>query len=231
MKAWLRIGLGILAAGLLSVGPVDAGTSDVYRLQTLIKGVTQWDYQDDPGAPRAQTVKITDQQLINLGRGRPMITVVPEHERLALVTQCANNNMRIIVYNDETHSNLVTLGNLQAVSVVESLKGKRFTRNVISELEFTFAGSTSNGLAGGLFFAAGSIIADTNQCLISYQANIMGALGSSLFFTNMIVTNIVDITVTNTITNTYMVVSNFTVNVANTTLTAGGKKLGTLIEP
>ena len=231
MKSLVQLGAVTLVAGLLLAARSEAGTSEVFRLQTAIKGVTQWDLKNDPGVPRAAAVQLRDVDLINLGRGRPLTDKVPSHEHLALVTQCASNDMRIIVYDDSTQSNLVTIGNLQAVSVVESLKNKRYTRNIISELTFNFASAASNGLAGGMFFASGNVIADTNQCLISYHANIMGALGSSLFFTNMIVTNIADITVTNTITNTYLVVSNLAVNVSSSTLTAGGKTLGPLIEP
>jgi len=232
MKVWLQLGvMTLVASGLLATQSI-AGTSDVYRIQTLIHGASQWDLNNNPGTPRAQASQLRDVDLINLGRGRSLTNIVPANEHLALVTQCADNNMRIIVYDKTTQSNLVTLGYLQAISVIESLRGKRYTRNVISELTLNFANTNpSNELTGGIFFAAGSILSDSNQCLISYHANLIGALGASFFFTNTIVTNVTDITVTNTITNTYYVVSNFTVNVSSTVLTAGGKKLGTLIEP
>ena len=232
MKVWLKLGAVTVVAVWLLVGNSPAGTSDVYRLQTLIKGETQWDLNNNPGTPRTAKIQIRDVDLINLGLGQPLTTPVPTHEHLALVTQCANNDMRIIVYDDTMQSNLVTIGRFQTVSAIESLRGTRYTRNVISELTFNFATTNvSNELAGGIFFAAGSILSDSNQCLLSYHANIIGALGSSFFFTNTIVTNIVDITVTNTITNTYLIVSNLAVNVSSTKLSAGGRKLGILIEP
>ena len=209
------------------------------RRVSVIRGVTQWDLNNNPGTPRTANVQIRDVDLINLGLGQPLTNKVPANEHLALVTQCASDDMRIIVYDGT--SNLMTIGKLQAVSVVENLPGKPQTRNVISTLTFTnltaglpFAtsnGSVSNCLAGGTFFVAGSILSDSEHCLISYRANILGAFAGSFFFTNTIVTNVVDITVTNTITNTYYSVSNFTVNVSSTVLTVGGKKLGTLIEP
>ena len=240
MKAWLYLGAGVFAAGFLLAAPSSqAGTSDVYRLQTVIRGVTQWDLNNNPCTPRAANVQIRDVDLINLGLGQPLTNPVPANEHLALVTQCASDDMRIIVYDGT--NNLVTIGRLQRISKVDNLPGKLNTRNVIAELTFTnltnavtFAtanGSVSNCLAGGTFLVAGSILSDSEHCLISYHANILGEFAGSFFFTNTIVTNIVDITVTNTITNTYYSVSNFTVNVASTVLTAGGKKLGTLIEP
>ena len=58
---------------------------------------------------------------------------------------------------------------------------------------------------GGICYAAGSILSDSNQCFLSYHANIIGALVSSGFLTN--------------------------INVASTTLTASGKQIGILIEP
>ena len=232
MKAWLQLSAVTMVAGWLLAATAEAGSSDVYRLQTTIKGVTQWDLNNNPGTPRAQAVQIREVDLINLGRGRSLTNPVPSNEHLALVTQCGNNNLRIIVYDKTTQSNLATIATLQAVSAIDNLKGKRNTRNLISEVTFNFAKTNAtNELSGGICFAAGSLLSDSNQCFISYHANILGALGSSFFFTNTVVTNIVDITVTNTITNTYFSVSNFTVNVSSTVLTAGGKKLGTLVEP
>jgi len=232
MKVWLQLGvMTLVASGLLATQSI-AGTSDVYRIQTLIHGASQWDLNNNPGTPRAQASQLRDVDLINLGRGRSLTNIVPANEHLALVTQCADNDMRMIVYDKNTQSNLVTLGYLRAISVIESLRGKRYTRNVISELTLNFANANpTNELTGGIFFAAGSLLSDSNQCFISYHANLIGALGASFFFTNSVVTNVVDITVTNTITNTYYTVSNFTVNVSSTVLTAGGNKLGTLIEP
>ncbi len=236
MKAWLQLGVVTVAAGWLLAVQSPAVTSDVYQLHTLIRGVTQWDLNNDPGTPRAANVQIRDVDLINLGLGQPLTNTVPSHWRLGLVPQRASYDMRIIVYDGT--NNLVTIGRLKTLSAGESLRSKC---NVISELTFTnltnavtFAtanGSVSNCLAGGRFFAAGSICSNANQSFISYHANILGELGCSFFFTNTVVTNIVDITVTNTITNTYLKVTNFTVNVSGTTLTAGGKKLGNLIEP
>ena len=107
--------------------------------------------------------------------------------------------MRIIVYDGTT--NLGTLGNLKTVSVVESLRGRRYTRNVISEVMFNFM--QTNELPDGKFFVAGSILSDSNRCFISYHANIRG----------------------------YLTLSNSMMNVANTALSAGGTTLGTLIEP
>ena len=231
MKSWLQLSSVTLIAGWLLATASTAGTSDVLRLQAVITGVTQWDLNNNPNIPRAQSIQIHDVDLINLGLGQALTNKIKAHEYLALVTQCASNDMRIIVYNSATQSNLVTIGKLQAVSVIESPRSSRYTRNVISALTFNFAANPTNALAGGMCFAAGSILADSNQCLLGYHANIIGALGSSFFYTKTIVTNIVDITVTNSITNSYLVVTNFPVNISRTTLTAGGKKLGILIEP
>ena len=160
MKVWLQMGAGAVLAGLLLASGSQAGTSDVYRLQTVIRGVTQWDLNNNPGTPRAATVQIRDVDLINLGLGQPLTNHVPANAHLALVTQCASDDMRIIVY-DGTR-NLMTIGKLQTVSVVENLPGKPQTRNVIATLTFTnltnavtFAtanGSVSNCLAGGEIF-------------------------------------------------------------------------------
>ena len=98
MKVWFQLGAVMLVAGILLAASSQAGTSDVYRLQTTIKGVTQWDLHNDPGIPRAQAVQIRDVDLINLGLGRPLATPVPANEKLGLVTQvttptCASSCM------------------------------------------------------------------------------------------------------------------------------------------
>ena len=199
MKSWFQWGVGAVLAGWLLAAQSTAGTSDVFRLQTLIKGT-----KNNPGAP-ATTLTITDTQLINLSLGLPVNNSAPADVRLGLVTHCASNDLRIIVYNQATQSNLVTIGNLQTVSVVESLRGTRYTRNVISELTLTVTNGTAELFTGGICYAAGSILSDSNQCFRSYRANIIGALVSSGFLTN--------------------------INIASTTLTASGKQLGILIEP
>ena len=199
MKSWLQWGVGAVLAGWLLAAQSPAATSDVFRLQTLIKGT-----KNNPGAP-ATTLTITETQLSNLSLGLPVDNPAPANVRLGLVTRCANNDLRIIVYNQATQSNLVTIGNLQTVSVVENRRGTRYTRNVISELTFTVPTGAAELFTGGICYAAGSILSDSNQCFLSYHANIIGALVSSGFLTN--------------------------INVASTTLTASGKQLGILIEP
>ena len=194
MKSWLQWGVGAVLAGWLLAAQSTAGTSDVFRLQTLIKGT-----KNNPGAP-ATVIQFTDAQLISLA-GQPLNNSI----YLALVTQCANNDLRIIVYDQATQRNLLTIGNLQTVSVVENLRGTRYTRNVISELTFTATNGAAELFTGGICYAAGSILSDSNQCFRSYRANIIGALVSSGFLTN--------------------------INIASTTLTASGKQLGILIEP
>ena len=194
MKSWLQWGVGAVLAGWLLAAQSTAGTSDVFRLQTLIKGT-----KNNPGAP-ATVIQLTDAQLISLA-GQPLNNSI----YLALVTQCANNDLRIIVYDQATQRNLLTIGNLQTVSVVENLRGTRYTRNVISELTFTATNGAAELFTGGICYAAGSILSDSNQCFRSYRANIIGALVSSGFLTN--------------------------INIASTTLTASGKQLGILIEP
>jgi len=187
MKVWLQLGAVTVVAGWLLAAHSTAGTSEVFQLQTTIKGV--WNTN---GAP----AKVTAEQLIKLALG---VNTVPANWRLGLVTQCASNDMRIIVYDGTT--NLWTLGNLKTVSVVESLRGRRYTRNVISAVMFNF--KQTNELPDGNFFVAGSILSDSNRCFISYHANIRG----------------------------YLTLSNSIMNVANTALSAGGTTLGTLIEP
>ncbi|MGD0650305.1 MAG: hypothetical protein ABSA97_04055 [Verrucomicrobiia bacterium] len=230
MKSWLRMVVVVLGVGLVVAVESGGGTSDVFQLHTLIQGVVEFGGLASNSVIRP--VQIRDVDLINLGLGSPLGTPVPPNERLALVNECPSNDMRIIIYDTSTSSNLMTIGYMQTLSAIEGLRRKTLTRNVISDLTFVFAQNVSNGLAGGSFFVNGNLTTTaSNGCMTKFSGQIIGALGTSFFFTNNIVTNIVDLMVTNTVTNTYYVISNFTVNVANTSMTTQGKKLGTLIEP
>lgn len=227
MKSWLR-GVCVAAGlGLVLAGGLEAGTSDVFELNTSISGVTQWSVLTNPVI---QKVVIKQEDLINLGLGQPLGSVVLPNQQLALVTTCSSNDMRIIVYDTLTSSNLATIGQMQAVSVISQIKRRQRTQNVISEVTMNFAQTATNGLAGGILFASGNITLTTNDCLKHYSGKLTGALGASFFFTNIVYENVIDLTVTNLTTNTYFVVSNFPVNVSNSMLSSG-KKLGTLVEP
>jgi hypothetical protein len=231
MKRWLRAALLVVGVPVVCGPgtPSHGGTSDVYHLQTNIRGVIEFGGLTTNSA--IHPVEIREVDLINLGLGMPLTTPVPKNERLALASQCQSSDLRIIIYDTSTSSNLQTIGYLNTFSVIEGQRNNRITRNVVAELTYIFSQNVSNGLAGGRFFVSGEISAYTNECLRSFRGQMTGALGTSFFFTNNIVTNIVDVTVTNLVTNTFYIVQNFTVNVANSKLSTQGKKLGILIEP
>jgi hypothetical protein len=230
MKLWLRMVVVVLGVGLVVAVESGGGTSDVFQLHTFIQGVIS--YGGFSTNPVIHPVQIRDVDLINLGLGSPLSNSVPPNERLAIVNECYSNDMRIIIYDMSTESNLATIGYMQTLSAIEGLRRNTLTRNVISQLTFVFTESASNGLAGGSFFVNGNLTATaSNGCMTKFSGQIIGALGTSFFFTNNIVTNIVDLTVTNVVTNTYYVISNFTVNVPITSMATHGEKLGTLIEP
>jgi len=230
MKSWLRTAVAALGAGLVVAVESGGGTSDVFQLRTAIQGVIS--YGGFSTNPVIHPVQIQEVDLINLGLGSPLGTPVPPNEQLALVNECGSNDMRIIIYDTSTASNLETIGYMQTLSDIDGVRGNTLTRNLISDLTFVFVQNVSNGLAGGSFFVNGYLTATaSNGCMRKFSGLCIGALGTSFFFTNSFVTNIVDLTVTNVVTNTYYVISNFTVNVPLTPMTTHGSKLGTLIEP
>ncbi len=223
-----------MAAALAAVGIASAtvktygGTSEVIEVSTTINGTTQW--ASFTNAAIAKVI-IKEVDLINLGIGNSLETPVPKNLKLALAAECPGDDMRLIVWDTDTGSNLATIADMPAVSVIRGVKHKAHSRDIVSQMNFHFASTATNGLFGGFAFAQGTIQDTTNSCVKSYKADIIGALGASFFFTNTVVTNVLDVTVTNITTNVTFVVSNFTVNVSNTSITTQGKSLGTLIEP
>ncbi len=229
MKAWMRMAAAMAAVGIASATvQTYGGTSEVLEVATTINGTTQWaNFTNDAIAK----VQITSDDLINLGLGNDLATPVPKNLKLAIAAQCPGDDMRIIVWDTDTDSNLATVADMQATSVIRGVKKHQHSRDIVSQMTFHFTPTQTNGLSGGYAFAQGVIQDTTNSCVKSYRADLIGALGASFFFTNVVITNVLDVTVTNITTNTTFVVSNFTVNVSNTSIATKGKSLGTLIEP
>jgi hypothetical protein len=227
MKSWQRICGLVAVVGCVLAIESGAGTSDVFVANVLLNGVTQWYALTNP---IIQEVQLNVPDLINLGLGQPLTAVIPHNQQLGLVKACGSNDMRLIVYDTDTSSNLATIGNMPNISTIYQVRRRQHTQNMISELTLNFAPSVTNGLAGGVMFVNGLMNVDTNDCLTHYNGKITGVLGASFYFTNIVYVDVVDLTVTNLTTNSFFVVSNFPVNVSSS-LISTGRKLGTLIEP
>src|SRR2546426_9964137 len=114
MKSRMLMGALYLGIELWLVGVAMAETSDVFRLKALIKGVIQFGITNKNSILKIQ---IDRADLINLALGRDLGTKVPPNEELTLATDCSID-MKMIVFDTTTSSNLATIAQLDRVDEV-----------------------------------------------------------------------------------------------------------------
>jgi len=250
MKSSWRIGLW-LAVVVVAVIPVEspAATSDVFRLSTTLQGVIQ---NGSISNSNILKVKIRDVDLVNLAQGRTLGTPVPDNEILAFADHCATD-LRLIVYDTSTESNLVTIGQgLNLDTAYSSRRNYKETMDALNIFNTTDDGAGSNGIVGGSFYYHGKIKIKTNYCPKSFGGQFTGVLRTAFPYvaTNILCTNyIISCTVTNCIitngtsdcvtncligtdcwTNIFPSVQLINVIIPRSPISTG-TKIGTLVEP
>lgn len=236
MKSWLLIVIGLQ----IGIGFARAGTSDVYQTTALFQGVIQ---TGTAVLPAISKVQVNTADLINFALGRPLRTPVDRADVLAIASDCANDQLRVIVYNTDSGENRVTIGNVTTILSLEGFQKRKYTRNLIGNLSILPTGDGTNGLTGGDLRLSATSAATTNGCLTSLKGNLLGTLGTvfPLVITNYPCTNFISCSLTNAefcITNCVpdgtFVVSNtvvtYDIAVSRATLQTEGKRLGVLIE-
>jgi len=186
------MGMLCVGIGLRLVGVALAGTSDVFRVKSLIKGVIQYGVTNNNSILKIQ---IDQDNLINLALGNDMAAKVPKNEELALATDCTVD-MKIIVYDTTTSSNLATIAQLVVVDEV-SEPGQR---DRISQFFVPGAGNSTNGLTGGTLLMYNTLDLNNSDCVKKWTGTMLGVLGTVVPGTNLTLsftTNIVDTTCTN----------------------------------
>src|SRR5207244_2983491 len=112
MNSSWRIALGLVIIGAVVFPATMRGvTSEVFRVDTILQGVIQ---SGPISNSTIEKVKIRAEDLVNLAQGRTLGTPVPKNEILAFANDCLVD-LRLIVYDTDTSSNLVTIG--QAVDL------------------------------------------------------------------------------------------------------------------
>ena len=185
------MGAVCLGLSLWLVGIALAGTSDVFRVKALIQGKIEF-------FTTINKVRISSDDLINLARGRDLRTVVPPNEVLAFTGVCNTNDMKIIVFDTATASNLATIGRLDVVNEVSGLDKKE----MIVQFTVPGAGGVSNGLTGGTLLMDANLTIDRSNCVTRWSGTMLGVLNTLVPATNFIpilTTNIADIFTTNII--------------------------------
>ncbi len=252
MKSSWRIILWLAVVGV-AVVPVESPgvTSDVYRLTTTLQGFIQ---NGPTSNSTIEKVKIRDVDLINLAQGRTLGTPVPDNEILAFADHCFVD-LRMIIYDKNTSSNLLTIG--QAVDLTTALSYKKRYEETIHAFDIyntTPGGEGSNGLLGGSFYYHGIININTNYCPTSFGGQFTGYLRTAFPYvaTNIYCTNYIESCkikcetnckpdcVVNCTTNCKVIADCWT-NIFNSvelisviiprSTISTGKKIGTLIEP
>ena len=189
MKSRKWLGVVCLGIGLWLVGIALAGTSDVFRVKALIQGKIEF-------FTTINKVKISRDELINLARGRDLRSVVPPNEVLAFTSVCDTNDMKIIVFDTLTSSNLATIGRLDVVNEVSQFD----KHELIAQFTVPGAGGISNALTGGTLLMDAAFTVDRSNCVTKWSGTMLGVLGTLVPATNFIpilTTNIVDILTTN----------------------------------
>jgi len=254
MKSSWRIALGLVVIGIVVVPATMRGiTSDVFRVTTTFQGVIQ----SGPFSNSIiEKVKIRSEDLVNLAQGRTLGTPVPKNEILAFANDCLVD-LRLIVYDTDTSSNLVTIG--QAIDLSTAFSSRRKYEETIHSFSINNTspgGAGSNGIVGGSFYYHGKININTNFCPTSFGGQFTGVLRTAFPFiaTNIFCTNFVDsCTITNCVLTNCMpvCVTNCTTNCVShsdcwtnifpavelipviipRSPISTGKKIGTLVEP
>jgi hypothetical protein len=189
MKLLWRVALTLGLCAFVWASFSLAGTSDVFRLQTTINGVIQ---RGTSSNGIINKVIITSDDLVNLALARRLGTAVPQNEILALINDCATNNMRLVVFDTAGASNLITIGifsNLTTAAYTRRHYEETITQVTVADIS---EGHT-NGITGGSFYYHGKIAINTNHCPTSFGGQLTGLLGTAFPFiaTNIFSTNFI----------------------------------------
>ncbi len=139
--------IGCVLAVCLSTA--SAVTCEVYRLTTSVSSTAQ-----EVGGGVVEKMKVSHNQLVNLGLGRGTDHLVSSNEVLGIALEPGSGYInQIIVYDPTTHSNLVTIASAyDGAEIIAPNGSSQFT--VL--LDVQVAGSVSNSLQGGEVMLTGS---------------------------------------------------------------------------
>jgi len=239
MKSWLAV-ISVVVGFQLGATSGRAGVSDVYKASFTLQGVVQSGTTNDPVISKVQVITA---DLINLGLGRALGTPINQNEILALASDCASNELRMIIYDLNSGGNLATIGSVHPVLEVRGFKKRKLTRDITGDLQILPTSGGVSGLAGGSLAINLTITGTTNDCLSKASGSMLGVFGVTFpySYTSATCTNFISCSLTNVdfcVTNCVldggseiiMTASNYNVAVTRATLQTKGKKLGTLID-
>jgi hypothetical protein len=141
----------IIAAVLGVVTAVGASTNDVFRARVWMKGAHQETNQVTQ-APYIMPVVLNSHHIINLAMGRSLTNSVPANEVLAMLRDNEDQDRKLIVFDRDASSNLVTVADIDGRGRVHQ-KG---TALFVWQVDMEQTGQEENGIDRGRFFMAGT---------------------------------------------------------------------------
>ncbi len=252
MKMLCRMAVGMVAIGMGVFSAGVGSASDVYRIETTLRGSIQ-EGSFSNGVIRK--VKIETDDFINLALHRPLGTTVPKQEVLAIASDCVTNHLRLIVYDKDTSSNLVTVGVMDTLRAIFSQR-KNLVETITPLEILDISEGETNGITSGSFYYHGKINIKTNGCPSKFNGQWTGFLDTvfpatctnlfctnyiiSCSVTNCVVTNCMPDCVTNCVTNCttrvdcttniFPCVTRYTVIIPRSPISTG-KSIGTVDSP
>lgn len=169
-KFIVSITLGLMASCLTTYAGVLATTTNtVLKMTGKISVVTQG---GDNSTPTILKVNITQNDIINLARGRARLTPVPANEVLALANDCSEGPVKLIVFDTIASSNLVQLSSTTLMTGAE--QGNKSVNGILFQIDSV--GAPTNGIAGGVILLTVNATEGTNGCPTSLSGAIAGIL-------------------------------------------------------
>lgn len=168
---WLGAAVAIaMGVSILCGTDADASTYDVLKVKITLVGVTQ---DDENGVPVISNVKVSTRKIINFARGRNPSSPVPANEVLAVAVECASVEMKLIVYDLNTSSNLVTIAKWEAGGIAMAGRNGEF----VGLSGFSSTGGGAFRIDGGYLSVAGTFAVNSQGCVkLLSSANVNGVV-------------------------------------------------------
>jgi hypothetical protein len=166
--------LGAAAAAALGVSilcatDADASTYDVLKVKMTMTGVTQ---DDENGVPVIGDVKVSTRKIINFARGRNPSSPIPANEVLAVAVECQSVELKLIVYDLNTSSNLVTIATWESGGI--AMVGRK--GEFVGLSGFRSTGDGAFRIDGGYLSVAGTFAVNSQGCVKTMTSSNMNGV-------------------------------------------------------
>jgi hypothetical protein len=210
MKSWIWFCSFALALAVL-VPATHAGTPLITTgkvFQVLATLQARIESEDSHSNTVLKTTPIKANALVNLAMGRDSKATVPTNQVLAAVIDCGAGIARLIVFDRNTSSNLVTIAVADSTPDVIGAKDKG---EFVGLLDLQNVGNGTNGITGGFLVVSGKATVDTSDCVTKAGAAAVG---------------VIDVTISDDTG-----VHSFTALIPKAQISTKGSSIGSVVEP